>query len=311
MNVPAKLAVYGLGLVVAFGGAFGAGRLLGPVASATTPPDHAAPEHTPAAPAADADAPAGLQISAGGYTLDPVETPEQAGERADLAFRILGPGGAPVTDFAVAHEKRMHLIVVGRDLDGFQHVHPEMSGDGTWRIPLELAEPGPYRMFADFVPEGGSGTTLGADLAVPGEYRPRPLPEQDRTAEVDGYTVELAGDLVAGTTSDLTFTVRETDSGAPVTDLEPYLAAYGHLVALRDGDLGYLHVHPEGEPGDGVTPSGPEIGFTAEVPSGGTYRLFLDFKHDGGVHTAEFTVPASAGERSAPAPEDSGTGHGH
>lgn len=30
----------------------------------------------------------------------------------------------------------------------------------------------------------------------------------------------------------------------PVTDLQPYLGAYGHLVALRQGDLAYLHVHP-------------------------------------------------------------------
>ena len=41
----------------------------------------------------------------------------------------------------------------------------------------------------------------------------------------------------------LTLTV--TKDGQPVTDLQPYLGAYGHLVALRAGDLAYLHVHPE------------------------------------------------------------------
>jgi copper chaperone CopZ len=74
-----------------------------------------------------------------------------------------------------------------------------------------------------------------------------------------------------------------------VTDLEPYLAAYGHLVALRAGDLAYLHVHPAGEPGDGKTPAGPDITFYATAPSTGDYRLFLDFQHDGVVRTAEFT----------------------
>jgi hypothetical protein len=43
-------------------------------------------------------------------------------------------------------------------------------------------------------------------------------------------------------------------------------------------------------PGDGRTPAGPEIAFTAQVPSAGTYRLFLDFRHGGSVHTAAFTV---------------------
>ena len=83
-----------------------------------------------------------------------------------------------------------------------------------------------------------------------------------------------------------------TRAGAPVRDLQPYLGAYGHLVALRAGDLAYLHVHPEGEPADGRTAAGPGIAFVAEVPSAGTYRLYLDFRHGGAVRTAEFTVVA-------------------
>ena len=78
--------------------------------------------------------------------------------------------------------------------------------------------------------------------------------------------------------------------GRPVTDLQPYLGAYGHLVALRGGDLAYLHVHPDGEPGDGKTSPGPDVEFGAEVPSVGSYHLYLDFKHDGVVRTAEFAA---------------------
>jgi hypothetical protein len=110
----------------------------------------------------------------------------------------------------------------------------------------------------------------------------------------------------------VTLTVNR--DGVPVTDLQPYLAAYGHLVALREGDLAYLHVHPDGSPGDGVTPAGPQIEFVAEVPTAGGYRLFLDFQHGGVVRTAEFTVPTFATGAAAPAtppaahPAD---GHGH
>ncbi|MFC3995632.1 hypothetical protein ACFOVU_06890 [Nocardiopsis sediminis] len=320
MNVPAKLGIYGLGLAVAFAGAVGAGTLAGPLLpAATAEGGHGSGAAADAegghgghgGPAAGQDGaaapvPSGLQISQDGYTLDPVDTPGTAGEEETLSFRILGPDGDPVTGFSVAHDKRMHLIVVGRDLAGFQHVHPEMADDGTWSIPMEPDTPGPYRMFADFVPEGrDDGLTLGADLAVPGDYEPEPLPEPDRTAEVDGYTVTLDGDLVAGSTSELTLTV--TKDGEEVTDLEPYLAAYGHLVALRDGDLAYLHVHPEGSPGDGTTEPGPQITFQAEVPSTGDYRLYLDFQHDGEVRTAEFTATASADGAAAPG-DDGGTG---
>jgi hypothetical protein len=80
--------------------------------------------------------------------------------------------------------------------------------------------------------------------------------------------------------------------GKPLRDLQPYLGAYGHLVALRSGDPAYLHVHPNGEPGDGKTQPGPEVSFTATAPSAGTYRLFLDFQHKGEVRTAAFTVKA-------------------
>jgi hypothetical protein len=125
---------------------------------------------------------------------------------------------------------------------------------------------------------------------VPGGFAPQGLPEPSATAVVDDYTVTLAGDLQPGTESELTLSVSR--DGRPVTDLEPYLAAYGHVVALRDGDLAYLHVHPDGAPGDGTTQPGPDVVFHTTLPTAGSYRLFLDFKHDGVVRTAAFTVHA-------------------
>ncbi|MCT4574097.1 hypothetical protein N3930_44920, partial [Bacillus thuringiensis] len=88
----------------------------------------------------------------------------------------------------------------------------------------------------------------------------RPVSAKD---EVDGFDVTLDGDLTAGASSPLTLAV--TRDGAAVTTLEPYLGAFGHLVALREGDMEYLHVHAEGEdPVSGET-SGPEISFMAEA----------------------------------------------
>jgi hypothetical protein len=133
-----------------------------------------------------------------------------------------------------------------------------------------------------------------------------------RTAEVDGYTVTLEGDLIAGADARLTLSVSK--DGRPVTDLEPYLGAYGHLVALREGDLAYLHVHPDGSPGDGATEPGPEVVFYAAVPSDGGYRLYLDFQHNGVVRTASFAVTAGESETSEEAPDETHEeegGHGH
>ena len=214
-----------------------------------------------------------------------------------------------MTRYTRSHDKDLHLIVVRRDLSGFQHVHPALGADGTWTIPLAVPAAGEYRAFADFQPAGHpQGMTLGVDVAAPGDYQPVPLPAPTRTATVDGYTVRLDGDLTAGTDSKLTLSI--SNDGQPVTDLQPYLGAYGHLVALRDGDLAYLHVHPDGAPGDGRTPAGPQISFYADVPTTGTYRLYLDFQHAGQVRTAEFT--AVAGTPTAPPTPAAGpsTGHG-
>lgn len=235
----------------------------------------------------------GLNVSQAGYTLDLVEDRPQRSASAALRFRILGPDHEPVTRFETAHGKLLHLIVVRRDLATYEHLHPVMAADGTWSVTADLAAAGTYRVFADFRPATeAEGLTLGQDLFVAGPYEPETLPPAATTSTVSPYAVNLDGHLVAGKTSRLTLTV--TKDGEPVTDLEPYLEAYGHLVALRDGDLAYLHVHPEGVPGDGRTDPGPEITFSAEVPSAGTYRLFLDFKHAGEVRTAAFTAVADA-----------------
>lgn len=233
--------------------------------------------------------PGGLQITQDGYTLELAEPIIDPGE-TDFRFRILGPDGELVTDYSAVHDRDLHLIVVRRELTDFWHVHPELGADGVWSVRLNLPEAGSYRVFADIAPRAlGKTLTLGADLAVAGRYAPRPVPAATRTAVVDGYEVRLDGDLVPGAGRLLTLSVRK--DGEPVTDLQPYLAAYGHLVILRAGDLAYIHVHPNGEPGDGVTAPGPDVAFHTAVPGPGTYRLFLDFRHGDVVRTAAFTLP--------------------
>ena len=111
-----------------------------------------------------------------GYTLD-LRTPVvEAADGADLALVIEGPDGDPVTDYTIEHDKELHLVVVGRDLAGYAHLHPTRDGDGVWTVTTPALAPGSYRVFADFVPAGGEGLTLGADLTVPGDYRPEALP---------------------------------------------------------------------------------------------------------------------------------------
>jgi hypothetical protein len=140
---------------------------------------------------------------------------------------------------------------------------------------------------ADFVIDGRK-YVVGTTLHVPGRAADRPLPAPALRARADGYDVELQrpAALEAGEEAQLTF--RITRHGRPVRDLQPYLGAYGHLVALHAPDLAYSHVHPNGEDREEGA-----ITFDTELHRRGAYRLFLQFRTAGRVHTAAFTQTAS------------------
>ncbi|GAA0467059.1 hypothetical protein Aca07nite_71580 [Actinoplanes capillaceus] len=318
MNTAIKLGGFGAGLAAVFTAALGLGSAFPVSTPATpTPAAHSDPTGTePARNTAAAQPPAGLQISQDGYRLTLLNSSLPAGVPQPFRFQITGPDERPVTDYVTSHDKDLHLIVVRRDLSGFQHLHPQRAADGTWSTSLTVPAAGQYRIFADFQPAGHEGLTLGADVPAAGDYQPTPLPATARTVTVDGYTVTLTVDLTPGGSSPLTLSVSK--AGRLATDLQPYLGAYGHLVVLRDGDLAYLHVHPDGSPGDGRTTAGPKIAFHTEVPSAGAYRLYLDFQHDGKVRTAEFTAVTATPDSAltptsaTPGPSRHGTdGHTH
>ncbi|WP_371663531.1 hypothetical protein [Streptomyces sp. NBC_00280] len=303
-----KITGFAAALAVVFGAAYGVGSLAGSGDAGTRAGTQAASEvgtaESGGADEAAVEVPEGLQVSAHGYSID-LKTPRiERGRTTDIRFAILDAKGRPVTDYTVEQEKELHLILASRDLTVYRHLHPTRSGDGTWRMPVNLPTAGDYRLFADFAPAAGDGEslTLGTDLAVAGRYEPQPLPKQEPTSEVDGYRVTLRGDLGAGSARELTFEVSK--DGKQVTDLQPYLGAYGHLVALRAGDLAYLHVHPNSEAGDPGTKPGPTVSFTATAPSAHGYRLFLDFKHEGKVRTADFTVRADLAGDTAEAEDE-------
>jgi hypothetical protein len=273
VTAPLKLGTFVAVLALVFGAAALAGGAVDPL-------------HDPAAATAEegmnmaADPIRGLAVSEHGLTLDLARRTAHPDTRFRLDFRIVGKDGRAVRDFDVEHTKRMHLIVVRRDLTGFRHLHPTLLQDGTWTTPVTLPRAGTYRVFADFSVDG-EPTTLADDLQVDGDVRSRELPAPSKAADTDGFRVRLTdGAVRAGQESALTFDV--TRNRKPVS-LQDYLGAKGHLVALREGDLAFLHVHPDEN----------SLRFEASFPNAGRYRLFLQFQVAGRVHTAAFTLEVS------------------
>ena len=233
------------------------------------------------ADASSTEAVPGLAVSANGLTLALDRTELPRGERAALSFRILDGEGRAVRDFEVEQDKRMHLIVVRRDTQGFQHLHPRMDRSGRWSTPVTLPAAGSYRVFADFQ-RGGEKSTLGADLAVDGPVDWQPLPAAATTDRIRG---RLRGRAQRGR---LTRGQRERarvrrlaqrragpDRALPRRRRPPRRAARGRP---------RLPPHPPRR-----ATAAAAVRFATEFPSEGRYRLFFQFKHEGRVHTAAFT----------------------
>lgn len=264
MTAGARVAGFAALLAAIFVLAAIAGRAAGPTTvGGGVDRDHAsgAQRHESTAPPASA----GLRLVAARTTLTP-------GRAQRFTFEIRDDdAGRRVRDFDVEQGRRMHLVVVRRDLRRFQHLHPRQDSGGRWSISLTLPDAGVYHAFADFR-TAGERQTLGVDLFAAGDFDPLALPVSSNRAATDGYDVSLRDD--GGT---LRFTVGR--AGKLLTGLQPYLGAAGHLVMLRAGDLAYQHVHPvNADTLDFATDDAP-----------GTYRLFLQFRHGDRVHTAAFT----------------------
>lgn len=235
-----------------------------------------------AAPAAVTRAPSGLAVDDGEMGLRLVSTRVPAGESGRLRFAIVDATGRPVTGMDVAHERRMHVIVVRRDLTGFRHLHPSVDAGGEWSVPLAPMGAGAYRVFADFTHDG-RGHTLSADLTVDGAMRTRPLPAAGDTARGDGRTARVIARDEGPHGVRLRY--RVLADGRVATGIRPYLGAAAHVVVMREGDLAFVHAHADAVPG-----APGELDVTVAVPSAGRYRVFLQLRDDGAVRTLAHTL---------------------
>jgi Cu+-exporting ATPase len=226
------------------------------------------------------------------------------GEPARLVATVVDTTtGEPIEDLTRSHEAWMHLIATRADLGTFAHVHPQPTGlPGQLAVELTFPTAGTYVVNTEFRRQGEMADVhQRRTITVAGDV-PAPVPPAagPRSVVVDGVQVTLDGEAVAGGESDLDFTVTDAATGRPVDDLQPYLAAAGHVVVMRADGETFAHEHAE-VTDDGGRPVfalpgqafGPVLDVHAEFPTAGTYRLWAQFRlADGDVITAPFTVEA-------------------
>jgi hypothetical protein len=225
----------------------------------------------------------------------------RARKPALLKFAIGEPDkGKPVPQYELIHEKLFHLFLVSQDLDWFAHVHPELSRHGDFVLPVQFPKPGAYRLAADFYPAGGTPQLLTRTVltADSGDERLFDIPklEPDLGAkQASNLRVELRTEPaqpLAGQETLLFFRLSPDDG------IEPYLAAWGHMLAASDDLIDLIHDHPLYV--DGVEPPAlkkpwpSQVQFNILFPRERTYRLWVQFQRRGIVNTVSFTIPVKA-----------------
>ena len=248
----------------------------------------------------------GDPLDAREYMVEMTAVPQavRAGRPVTLRFLVRDPESrATVRRFATVHEKPFHLFVVSHDMTHYDHVHPDMQPDGSWTIDVTLPRSGYYKLLTDFLPIGGTPQVVPRLLATAGAGEltaaRASLPDDGLEKRADGMRVALslpADGLVAGRDETLRYHVSDAVSGRPVTDLEPYLAAFGHTLVLSEDTLEYVHAHPvEQLPENAAQASGgPDLTFKALLPKAGRYRLWTQLKRGGVVTTVPFTVTVAS-----------------
>ena len=301
---------------------------------------HAHGDKPSAADAMKADSPATKLEFASAPASLPV------GKPATWTLKITdAQSGQPVSKFDVVHDKLMHLIVVKNDLTWFNHIHPQLKGDGTFEVTTALPREGSYKLYADYTPTGkkqevsqhlfatgGAAPTPANAQLTPDKMQgpwmkkkvaahPEGEPEKKGGATYEVALMPMPMKLKAGEDSMLHFQVRDA-KGKPISDLQPYLGAMGHAVILSQDTDKYLHSHPmEGGMEAGMKhdmskmgqmkhaappkKGGPDVMFHTNFPKAGLYRAWGQFMHRGQIITAAFTVNVAEGK---PAASD---GHAH
>ncbi len=232
----------------------------------------------------------GTSSSEVGYTLSAVKVVEHPDELSTLHFRIDSYDDAVLTDYVEEQTKDLHLYVVNDDLTVFRHLHPTMTDDGTWSAPFDVPDAGGYRVITEFVAkdEGGNG-----DHLVLGHRLDLPAGDPGDTSALDEVVnVSVAQAPRAGANGLLRLVIR--DARQQPVRLGTYLGAYGHVTGFNRETDAVIHLHPLGAPQ--VTEDGSELRFHAEINTPGDYRLFVQVRVDGFLHTmpVDITVAPSA-----------------
>lgn len=228
------------------------------------------------------------------FAIDLLDLPKHPEAGRPLRLRVAirdTKTGARVRSFDVSHTKLMHLMLVSKDLSWFVHEHPVPQADGSFTIDWTFPTGGDYLVFADVAPKNRGAQVIGTKLHLAGKAAPKPAKlvpswRPSRDGSIVATLVRAA--IPVGRTTDLTFKLADARTGKPVTDLQPYLGAQGHLMIIHQDGATFVHSHPAEGPAALARAKRGEVMFSARFPRPGLYKAWAQFQRAGKISTVSF-----------------------
>lgn len=209
----------------------------------------------------------------------------------DLASgKSMGPD-----DMAVAHTKKLHLLIIDGSLSDYQHIHPrpDPSTPGRWHFDFAPPFGRTYKVWADVTRPNGEQEYVGTELVAGEQPAPKPSGVTATKAAADGLTfsLSLSGPLKVGQAAQGTIAITDSKTGQPFAVLQPIMGAFGHIVAFAGNWNAIEHVHPLGaEPKLETERGGPAIRFHIQPEQAGTLKLFAQIRANGRETIVPFTL---------------------
>jgi hypothetical protein len=209
----------------------------------------------------------------------------EAGTPVELSFMPKDESDSHlVVELEETHERKIHVIIVSEDLSYFNHIHAEPEESGAYTVSETFPSGGKYIIYTDYKPESGANQTDKISVYVQGTAaKSSHYHEQKLVSTTDGYRVTaINADTFSTGSIEIPIVVEKNGRALKRVDIDNYLGAVAHIILVSQEGKDYIHIHPE-------STEAYLIVAHANIPKAGIYRMWVQFKTNDSVHTADFT----------------------
>jgi len=210
----------------------------------------------------------------------------KSGQENTLTLKLTDASSpVPLDKLQEVHTRKVHWLIVDETLGDYHHIHPTAGQEpGTYVASFTPEKAGTYKVWVDVTPVGAAQQYIPVELK--GE-NPCTTACVEKTVASEGESGGLKASLTfekpltagAADMGKVTITNKE---GELVTDLEPVMGAFAHIVAFYEDFATVAHVHPMGEePKSETERGGPDLMFHLEPEKAGFLKIYVQVKRGG------------------------------